>query len=801
MPQPIYLALVVAALPLCAFAIELLYALFARRMPKWNHVLSTAAIFAALGCSAYLLFTEVLGRPHGIQPAYAASFPWIFVSGDSPIRVDFDVMVDNLTVIMLVVVTLVSSLVHLYASSYMKGQERYSRFFSYLSLFTFSMLGLCITSNMLMLFIFWELVGLCSYFLIGFFIEKKSAGDASKKAFITNRVGDACFMAAICITFSLLSKTWSGEGVLNLPKIYESIGMLGAGGAEAAGPWAGNEGLLTLVGVLFFMGCVTKSAQFPLHIWLPDAMEGPTPVSALIHAATMVAAGVYMIVRMFPLLVGPGYLDGEWFGSDSLQIIALIGGFTSIFAGSIALVQKDLKKGLAYSTCSQLGYMAMAVGVGSITGGMFHLFTHAFFKACLFLGAGSVIHAVHSQLMSDMGGLRRKMPITFWTFFISTLAIAGIPFTSGFLSKEMVLTSALAYGEINGGGLVAKLPFYMAAATACLTAFYMFRMVFLTFFGKGAWEDGGAKHAAAAPAHAAHGGRGSHGGHADPHEHGAHAAGHDGHGHGAHAPAAAAHGGGHGRDDHGHHGEPHESPFAMALPLVVLGVLGVVSAGVGFPGAPGSTWFEHRVNDGVLVKNLMTESTYATEATRALFDKQFVHDPSVDAAEITSSIGKAYADAWRHAHGVVFAFSLIAAPTMILLAIWFFIKKRGVDYVSKNALLVAIRGFFENLWYVDALIIRGFVPLVAKFFRFVFSIDKYVVDASVNAAAWLTERLSFLSGRVDYHGVDGAVRGTGTAMLEGGDAVRKLVTGKINDYVLYTVLGLAALVLAVIVFA
>ncbi|HYC77993.1 MAG TPA: NADH-quinone oxidoreductase subunit L, partial [Planctomycetota bacterium] len=479
MPKPIFLALLITALPLAAFAIELLHALIVRRMPKWNHLLSTAAMFGALGCSLYLLFTEVLGRPHGVEQAYQQSWAWISIIGTSPVRIDFDVMVDNLTIVMLVVVTLVSSLVHLYASSYMEGEKRYSRFFSYLSLFTFSMLGLCITSNILLLFIFWELVGLCSYFLIGFYIEKKSAGDASKKAFVVNRVGDACFMAAICIVFAVLSTSWNGENVLNFTRIYESIGLLGQG----TGPWVGRESLLSIVGVLFFMGCVTKSAQFPLHIWLPDAMEGPTPVSALIHAATMVAAGVYMIVRMFPLLVGQGYLSGDWFHSDALTVVALVGGFTSIFAGSIALVQKDLKKGLAYSTCSQLGYMAMAVGVGSTTGGMFHLFTHAFFKACMFLGAGSVIHAVHSQLMGDMGGLRRKMPITFWTFFISTLAIAGVPLTSGFLSKEMVLTSALAYSKLHHGSLLHSLPFWMAATTAGLTAFYMFRIVFLTFFG------------------------------------------------------------------------------------------------------------------------------------------------------------------------------------------------------------------------------------------------------------------------------------------------------------------------------
>ena len=249
---------------------------------------------------------------------------------------------------MLVVVTGVSALVHLYSTSYMHGEERYPRFFSYLSLFTFSMLGLVITSNLLLLFMFWELVGVCSYFLIGFYIEKKSAGDASKKAFITNRVGDACFMLGHHDRLlGPLRKTMKGQDVLSFQRIYESIGELG----PAGGPWTGNEALLTAAGILVFMGCVSKSAQFPLHIWLPDAMEGPTPVSALIHAATMVAAGVYLIARMFPLIVRRRDTStGDYFHGTPLMVVAIVGGFTSLFAGSIALVQQDLKKGLAYST-------------------------------------------------------------------------------------------------------------------------------------------------------------------------------------------------------------------------------------------------------------------------------------------------------------------------------------------------------------------------------------------------------------------------------------------------------------------
>jgi NADH-quinone oxidoreductase subunit L len=771
MPQPVQLALIVLLLPLGAFAIELLHALFFRRMPSWSDKLSTLAMFGSLGISVFMLFTEVLAHPHGIENAAQWSMPWMAIGASNPLRIDFSILVDNLTVIMLVVVTGVSALVHLYSTSYMHGEKRYTRFFSYLSLFTFSMLGLVITSNLLLLFMFWELVGVCSYFLIGFYIEKKSAGDASKKAFITNRVGDACFMTGIMIVFSVLSswKPMEGQDVLSFQKIYESIGLLGTG----AGPWATEAALLTVAGILVFMGCVSKSAQFPLHIWLPDAMEGPTPVSALIHAATMVAAGVYLIARMFPLIAGQGYLSGDYFHADPLLVVAVVGGFTSLFAGSIALVQQDLKKGLAYSTVSQLGYMGMAVGAGSVTGGMFHLFTHAFFKACLFLGAGSVIHAVHSQFMGDMGGLRRKMPVTFWTFLISTLAIAGVPLFSGFLSKEMVLTASLAFSNLHPGSLVHKLPFIFAAITAVLTAFYMFRMIWLTFFGEGAWE-----------------GHGKH----DAHE-----------AHGAAHPAAPAHGApAHGaHDDHHGHGQPHESPWPMAVPLVILATLAVISAGMALPfdWAPGSKWFEHRVSDERLVKELMVKTPAVDEASRKVFETQVIHEPHAAVEAGAPAIVSEYREAWHHAHMPVLIVSGIAIFFGIGGSWWFFMKNRGKDYVTPYAPLRSIRTALVNLWYVDAFFVRGVAPFVMKIVRASFAFDKWVIDALVNACAWLTALISRISGSVDQHGVDGAVRGTGAAVMEGGQLVRKMVTGRIQDYVKYTVVGLIVLVLLVRMFA
>jgi NADH-quinone oxidoreductase subunit L len=351
------------------------------------------------------------------------------------------------------VVTVVSSLVHIYSTGYMKGERYYDRFFGYLSLFSFSMLALVLCDNLLILFICWELVGVSSYFLIGFFFWKDSAADACKKAFITNRVGDFFFLIGILI---VLQKT----GTLNYTEIFHAIEQGHLTGA-----------MLTAAGICLFGGAVGKSAQFPLHVWLPDAMEGPTPVSALIHAATMVAAGVYMVGRLFPIFMG----------SDvTMMVIAYTGLITAFFAATIAITQTDIKRVLAYSTVSQLGYMITALGVGAYTAGLYHLMTHAFFKALLFLGSGSVIHAVHTNEMPEMGGLRKKMPITFITMLIATLAIAGVPLFSGFGSKDAILAGALELGMQKPWHMGIFMGLWVAAG---ITAFYMFRLIFLTFTG------------------------------------------------------------------------------------------------------------------------------------------------------------------------------------------------------------------------------------------------------------------------------------------------------------------------------
>jgi NADH-quinone oxidoreductase subunit L len=388
----------------------------------------------------------------------ASEFVWIDL-GNTPfvgeIQITLGIMLDNIAVLMIFVVMLISFLVHIFSIEYMRDDPRYNRYFAYLGLFTFSMSGIVFTHNILMMYIFWELVGLSSYLLIGFWFEKKSASDAAKKAFIVNRIGDIGMFIGIMILYTTYH-TFTFEDIF-----YEiSQGHLPLN----------SEFWLTITGLLVFAGAVGKSAQVPLHVWLPDAMEGPTPVSALIHAATMVAAGVYLTVRIFGI-----------FTADALLIIAVIGAISALIPATIALTQNDIKKVLAYSTVSQLGYMIMALGVGAYGFAFFHLVTHAFFKACLFLGSGSVILGMHhEQDIQKMGGLRKKMPLTYYTFLIASLAISGIPLTSGFLSKDGILAGSLAFANLTGHWLFPAVGFFVAM----LTAFYMFRLIIITFHGE-----------------------------------------------------------------------------------------------------------------------------------------------------------------------------------------------------------------------------------------------------------------------------------------------------------------------------
>jgi NADH-quinone oxidoreductase subunit L len=425
-------------LPLVATAVITLFTL---RSKNVSSLISIGAVVAGF------ILTVAFIAANGFHPEVTeTSTNWLSVGG---LQVDFGLKLDALSLMMMLIVTGVGGLIHIYSYAYMDEDSGKARFFAFMSLFTFSMLGIVLSNNFLMMFIFWELVGVSSYLLIGFWFEKPSAGDAAKKAFITNRLGDFGFLLGILVVWGLL-------GSLNFGELESALKTNPA----ALGACA------TVAGLLIFCGAVGKSAQFPLHVWLADAMEGPTPVSALIHAATMVAAGVYMLCRVLFLL-----------NPDALHVIAYIGGFTALLAALIAVQQNDIKRIIAYSTLSQLGYMVMAVGLNGPTPAMFHLTTHAFFKALLFLSAGSVILGMHhEQDIWHMGNLRKKMPVTFWTFLIGALALSGIPPFSGFYSKDSIFAQCL---EQNNYLLLT-----VAVVVAALTAFYTFRLFFVVFFGQ-----------------------------------------------------------------------------------------------------------------------------------------------------------------------------------------------------------------------------------------------------------------------------------------------------------------------------
>ena len=463
-------------LPLFSFVIISFFVRpFVRQESKAAGYITIAAIASSLILSIWTL-AEVMAAPHHVL--HIPDISWVVIG---ELNIHLGLIVDSLTAVMLIVVTVVSLMVQIYSQGYMDKDPGYHRYYAFMSLFTMSMLGLVLADNLLFMFVFWEMVGLCSYLLIGFWFHKPSAADAAKKAFIVTRLGDFGFLAAILLLFA-------NTGTFDIAELHS---------LAIAGTLAGT--VLTWAAIGIFSGAVGKSAQFPLHVWLPDAMEGPTPVSALIHAATMVAAGVFLVARCFPLFAH---------STEAVTTVAIIGGFTAIFAATMGLVMTDIKRVLAYSTISQLGYMMLGLGTGGVAIGIFHLFNHAFFKALLFLGAGSVNHSTGTFDMREMGGLRKFMPWTYATFVIASLSIAGIWPLSGFWSKDEVLMASME-GNIT--------LFCLAMITVFMTAFYMFRVVFMTFGGE--YRGGGAEA----------------------------------------------------------HGKPHESPPVMVTPMVVLAVLAVVS--------------------------------------------------------------------------------------------------------------------------------------------------------------------------------------------------------------------------------
>jgi NADH-quinone oxidoreductase subunit L len=697
-------ALLILLLPFLAFWTNLLVG---KRLPRQGDWLSVLAVFGSFLLSLPIFF-KALGAydPGWVWNEGPTQVVWFTVGN---FQLSVGVLANNLMAIMLTAVLFVTFLIHVYSMGYMKDDPRYSRYFAYLSLFTLSITGIILSDNLLTLFVFWELVGVSSYFLIGFWFEKDSASDAGKKAFIVNRVGDAGFLIGIGIVLAAL-------GTFNLEAIREGV---------AAGHLSG--GLLTAAGILLFLGAVGKSAQFPLHIWLPDAMEGPTPVSALIHAATMVAAGVYLTARLFFML-----------NPQAMVFIAYIGGITAMMAAIIAIVRNDIKRVLAYSTISQLGYMVMALGVGAYTAGFMHLITHAVFKALLFLGSGSIIHAVHTQDMREMGGLRKKMPVTFLTFLIATLTISGVPFTTGFISKDAILAGTLGFAMENPQHVL--LPIFGFGA-ALLTAFYMFRLLFMTFYGE--------------------------------------------------------------PQDYHRYDHAHESPAVMTVPLSILAVFCfyLFFTFPSFNPFGGQGWFDHMIVtptkawEQAAPAHLEGHDAHAAVLTP---ERARVLPASLQAGHDAEQAGEHAAGGHEGGHGaehtMAMILSLIVAGTGILLSWLMYYKKTlsASDWARRMGILYRLadgKFFFDELY--GATFVAGTMALMNILRWF----DDNIIDGFVNITAPFLRGLSWISGGIDLRGVDGLVNGTAEAVGGMGTATRQLQTGRIQNYLLASLTAVLVIIL------
>ena len=615
-------------IPLLPFAGFLINASFGRRLPKTVSggvacVVMVAAFLVSLAATWPFFFGHGGNDAHPVEQVV---FNWI---SSGTLQVPFALRLDQLSSLMLMVITGIGSLIHIYSIGYMHEEtdSEYARYFSYLNLFASFMLVLVLGASFPLMFIGWEGVGLCSYLLIGFYHTKQSASDAGKKAFVVNRIGDFGFilgMLLIFVTFGTLD--FQGVAEAAARRAPETLGM----------------GVMTIATLLLFVGATGKSAQIPLHIWLPDAMEGPTPVSALIHAATMVTAGVYMIGRNAVLFSH---------APMTLEVIAVIGAVTALMAGTIGLVQNDIKRVLAYSTVSQLGYMFLAMGMGAYAAGIFHLYTHAFFKALMFLGSGAVIHALAGeQDMRRMGGLKKYLPITYWTFLIGTLAIAGIPIFAGFFSKDEILYKTFVGTPFHHGS---QILWIVGMLTALLTAAYMFRLVFLTFHG---------------PERFAAAGGGAHG--KDAHGHGAsHAA--AGHGHQAHAP--------------------HEAPMSMALPLIVLAIGSAVAGFVGVPHALGG----HNAIEGFLEPVFEVHSTAtAGEAPAPLTEPGGAPALQAEAEHAPASAGDIGTER------MLMGASVGVAALGILIALYFWLWQPSAATALEQQ-LSGVHRLLLNKYYID----------------------------------------------------------------------------------------------------
>jgi NADH-quinone oxidoreductase subunit L len=745
----------------------------------------------------------------------------------SLLDVEWSYQLDALSSIFMLVVTGVGLCIFVFATGYMHGDKGFYRFFAYLGLFMFSMLILVMGSNFMMMFVGWEGVGLCSYLLIGYYFDRKEAGDASRKAFITNRIGDFGFaLAVFCViaTFGSTQYTVVFEQARTFP--LELIGGFA--------PW----GIMSWIALGLFIGACGKSAQIPLYVWLPDAMAGPTPVSALIHAATMVTAGLYMLTRTNVIFQH---------SQTMMLVVAVVGALTALFAATIGITQNDIKKVLAYSTVSQLGFMFLACGVGAFVVGIFHVMTHAFFKALMFLGAGSVIHAMHhEQDMRRMGNLRKYMPKTYWTFFAGWLAICGIIPFSGFWSKDEILWNAASTEYVPYGWLL----WLVSTIAATCTAFYMTRLMALTFWGRErflevraggqadeahaqAYDEGKAVHTAIDPSVAD---RPHHG----PEERvgvahalesaalgepeGTDARGQDVHDHhDAHEPAGQGH--------HPHGSVlPHESPPSMWVPLAVLAVLATIGGLVGIsPAFAGGAHVGGRLNivnwlDPVIWNpstRQFGKETGREVGALEVRDKQTAGHEAVrqegsSGAPLPTQSGEAHGElplpygetGFNLAHAVqhmlggshaaaewfFIIVSLLVAGSGILLGFLFYVWKPHLPEVWARRLAPLYRGSFNKYW-VDELFGALFTRRTMDLSRGVYTFDSRVIDGAVNGVAWLTRQLSRLTGAADRLVVDGAVNGiAGFIKLLMSPLFRAAQTGLTANYALVMILGLVAAV-------
>lgn len=685
--------------------------LFGRQVGRKGAQFATilgVAISCALSC--FVLY-QLVGQ--GAAP-FNQNLYTFFEVGQYSAHVGF--MIDKLTAMMMVVVTFVSLLVHIYTIGYMADDPGYQRFFSYISLFTFSMLTLVMSNNFLQLFFGWEAVGLVSYLLIGFWFKRPTAVFANMKAFLVNRVGDFGFIlgiAAVLWVFNTLdyATVFANAGLLADPRaavqLWDgSIDLFGQHFALLSQPvvWS----VATLICICLFIGAMGKSAQVPLHVWLPDSMEGPTPISALIHAATMVTAGIFMVARMSPLFE---------LSQTALNFVLFVGATTAFFTGLIGIVQNDIKRVVAYSTLSQLGYMTVALGVSAYSAAVFHLMTHAFFKALLFLAAGSVIIGMHhEQDMRKMGGLRKYMPVTYWTSVIGTLALVGTPFFSGFYSKDTIIEAAELHAH-HANNWVATYGYWAVLGGVLVTSFYSFRLLFLTFHGKERFRDA----------------------HAHNHAHDDHA-----HGDADHADAEAqqhAH-----DDDHGHgHGahEPHESPWVVTLPLILLAIpsiaIGFFTAG---PMLFGTDWLGHHAEGGVPGQLLtffsgIIDFYVPARDTVALVGEEGWHGPVAFAL-----------------HGIT-AWPFVLTVLGFLLAAVLYLWKTDLPGKLRHTLRLPVR-ILEEKYGFDKLWINGFAGGGVRLGKVSRAIDTHVVDgAVVNGSARVVDLAAHLLRRTQsgflYH--------------------------------------------------